>query len=321
MHKKMLALSALCRRKADPPAARRAIGRAQCNDAYWHGVFGGLYLPHLREAIWRNLAIAEQELRHDEELSWEVLDFDGDGHQEIWIHSNQFSAVVSPRRGGALEEYTVFAKGLNFASALTRRREAYHDLALQRAAELASGDELGSQSIHDIEEGIRLDTRPPLDADDRALFVERIVSDSMSLEEYARGDYHPLVSWARSACEFTVSRADGAVEVDCHAEEPLRLAKRLRFGEDGQLSVRYAWVPDVGDQAARFTTELSLFGPLEIDSSPEAETWRFSIDTIAKSERGLDRTRQGESVTLRWPVTLGEAEVNLLLAPSTATAS
>src|SRR5438876_357211 len=47
MHKKMLALSALCRERGDPPAARRAIGRAQCNDAYWHGVFGGLYLPHL----------------------------------------------------------------------------------------------------------------------------------------------------------------------------------------------------------------------------------------------------------------------------------
>jgi len=56
MHKKMLALSALHRalapgrgsRKVDLVAARRAIGRAQCNDAYWHGVFGGLYLPHLR---------------------------------------------------------------------------------------------------------------------------------------------------------------------------------------------------------------------------------------------------------------------------------
>ena len=22
--------------------------QSQCNDAYWHGVFGGLYLPHLR---------------------------------------------------------------------------------------------------------------------------------------------------------------------------------------------------------------------------------------------------------------------------------
>src|SRR2546422_9178916 len=50
MHKTMLALSTLSRRRGDPPEARRAIGRAQCNDAYWHGVFGGLYLPHLRTA-------------------------------------------------------------------------------------------------------------------------------------------------------------------------------------------------------------------------------------------------------------------------------
>ena len=62
-HKKMLALSALCRARGDPPAARRAIGRAQCNDAYWHGVFGGLYLPHLRDAVWHHLAVAERELR------------------------------------------------------------------------------------------------------------------------------------------------------------------------------------------------------------------------------------------------------------------
>jgi 4-alpha-glucanotransferase len=57
MHKKMQALSLLARAMGDPAEARRAIGRAQCNDAYWHGVFGGLYLPHLREAIWRNLAL------------------------------------------------------------------------------------------------------------------------------------------------------------------------------------------------------------------------------------------------------------------------
>jgi len=76
MHKKMLALSALCRERRDPPAARRAIGRAQCNDAYWHGVFGGLYLPHLRAAIWRNLGEAERELRKGESLAAEHLDFD-----------------------------------------------------------------------------------------------------------------------------------------------------------------------------------------------------------------------------------------------------
>src|SRR5215217_2058319 len=68
MHKKMQALSLLLRSRGDLPSARRAIGRAQCNDAYWHGVFGGLYLPHLRDAIWRNLANAEAALRAGERL-------------------------------------------------------------------------------------------------------------------------------------------------------------------------------------------------------------------------------------------------------------
>ncbi|PYU07201.1 MAG: hypothetical protein DMG34_04475 [Acidobacteria bacterium] len=39
--------------------ARELLLRAQCNDAYWHGVFGGLYAPHLRTEIWRSLIRAE----------------------------------------------------------------------------------------------------------------------------------------------------------------------------------------------------------------------------------------------------------------------
>jgi len=35
--------------------ARDLLLRAQCNDAYWHGIFGGIYAPHLRTDPWRNL--------------------------------------------------------------------------------------------------------------------------------------------------------------------------------------------------------------------------------------------------------------------------
>src|SRR5215210_1976890 len=118
LHKKLMALSALARRHGDPPAVRRAIGRAQCNDAYWHGVFGGLYLPHLRDAIWRNLAEAEAALRQGEGLAFDVLDLDGDGGDEVWIHSSLFSALVSPARGGSVEEYTIFRDRINYANAL-----------------------------------------------------------------------------------------------------------------------------------------------------------------------------------------------------------
>ena len=69
LHKKMLRVSA---RLAAAPVrhdsskssdelfeARDLLLRAQCNDVYWHGIFGGIYAPHLRTDPWRNLIRAE----------------------------------------------------------------------------------------------------------------------------------------------------------------------------------------------------------------------------------------------------------------------
>jgi hypothetical protein len=322
MHKKMMALSLLCRRRGDPPAARRAIGRAQCNDAYWHGVFGGLYLPHLREAIWSNLALAESELRRGETLGIEVLDLDGDGHDEIWVHSDRFSALLSPGRGGALEEYTIFATGVNYANALTRRREAYHDTALEQHAEADAGGDGGAPSIHDIEEGLRLEHRPPVDTDPRAIFVDRVLPSGLTLEQYAGGDYWPTRSWAQSPGGFTIERQNDSVEIVCSFSSPSgekTLEKRLEFAANGALRVSYRWDASIGQPDDLFAPELSLFAPLELRSDPEAETWTFPIETVAKSERGLDRTRQGDSVTLRWPVHLGKASVQMFVPGSQST--
>ncbi|MFL5477028.1 MAG: alpha-amylase/4-alpha-glucanotransferase domain-containing protein [Gemmatimonadales bacterium] len=312
MHKKMQALSLRLRDAGDPPLARRAIGRAQCNDAYWHGVFGGLYLPHLREAIWRNLSLAEQELRRGQRLEAEVWDIDGDGHEEIWVHSDGFSAIVSPWRGGALEEYTLFSTATNYANTLTRRREAYHDTALEQRAE-SERHEGGTPSIHDIEEGIRLDQRPPIDPDDRALFVDRVLSSSLQREQFASGDYWPIKSWAR--CHYTpdIRQEPEAVEIRLNGEG---LAKQFRFLRDGTVTVSYTWEGTVGQPSDLFSTELSLFAPLPLLTEPAAEIWTFPIETVAKSERGLDRTRQGESFTLRWPVEVGTATIELPATPT-----
>ena len=312
MHKKMQALSALSRERGDTPEVRRAIGRAQCNDAYWHGVFGGLYLPHLREAVWANLAAAERRLRAGEPITCEVVDFDGDGHREVWIYSAAFSAVVSPARGAAVEEYTVFATGRNHADVLTRRREAYHDLALDPVPPPAP-TEGGAPSIHEIEEGIRLTERPPLDRDDRAIFQERVLPGSLTPGEYSRGGYPVTRSWARTGFSYQIVREPSAIELHFRAEETDRrgLTKRLRFEDDGIVSAHYEWDADAGAPGDFFSVELSLFRPLGIVATPEAGVWGHPVETIAKSERGLDRTVQGESVTLRWPVELGAASVRL----------
>ena len=310
MHKKMLALSALHRslapgrggRKEDLALARRAIGRAQCNDAYWHGVFGGLYLPHLRAALWRNLAEAEQALRRDQRLTVQLLDFDHDGHEEIWVHSGRCSVVIAPARGGAVEDYTLFATLTNYANALTRRPEAYH--------EVQDPSQHGGQGS---EPGGPESGRPAFDADDRALFVDRVLPADLSVEAYAAGRYAPPASWARAAMRLRIETATAA-EVVVVLEAPAGappLEKRIRIGADGALAVTYRWDAAALPEGGWFAPELSLAAPLDLVADPPSEAWRFPIETVAKSERGLERTLQGESVTPRWPVRDGAARIEL----------
>ncbi len=287
MHKTMVALSGLSRGRGDPPAARRAISRAQCNDAYWHGVFGGLYLPVLRNAIWRQLAIAERELRRGEGLACEVLDLDGDGADELWIHSSSFSAVVSPRRGGAVEVLTRFGEERNLADALTRRREVYHH----------------------VEQAARLVTLPPVDAEPRALLVDRILSGDLEEPDYARGAYRPLTSWAMVRMDVIERRVEqAAVVITLHGGG---LEKILAFTAEGALRASYRWDPAAVPQGAWFAPELSLARDVPLRTAPGGDLWRYPITTVAKSERGFDETEQGIALTPRWPASLGSAWVEI----------
>ena len=294
MHKKMLALSALCRERGDPPAARRAIGRAQCNDAYWHGVFGGLYLPHLRSAIWHNLADAEGVLRRGEPLAVEQLDLDCDGQVEIWIHSSAFSALVSPTRGGVIEEYTLFASGVNYGDVLTRRPEVYHAVSAEEAKAAASSD--SAPSIHDLERSSRLQQLPPVDRVNRALFVDRVVIEG--------GDgTSEIASWAGTAFDVNVAATAQGVDLVLRAGS---LEKRMSFKPSGELTVSYRWDAAAFPPDAFFSTEISVSKKLALDAAA------VPFATVSRSERGFEETVQGFSYTPRWPARAGEARVTLV---------
>jgi alpha-amylase len=138
-------------------SARVLILRAQCNDAYWHGVFGGLYAPHLRTALWHSLVQAESILAAiahgpDDFSECEQTDFDADGRAEIFLQSRQYAALVSPHDGGTLPMLDfrisgrsgVRAGGATLINSLMRRPEAYH----QRLRAASTGED-GAVSIHD----------------------------------------------------------------------------------------------------------------------------------------------------------------------------
>jgi len=288
MHKKMLRLSRLARERGDPEEIRHAIGRAQCNDAYWHGVFGGLYLPFLRAAVWANLADAERLLRVGEPLGAETEDVDFDGHAEVSVHGEAFAAVVSPARGGGIEELTRFAARVNLADALSRRREAYHAAAAGDA-----GTRLSPEAL------------PPEDGEPRAIFLERLVRGEPDAAAMAAQQMGIVRSWAAERFEVTIDRRPGAIEVGLTAPG---IEKRLRFDDEGSAFATFAWTP--GDPTCWFTTELSLAGSVALESDASGQ-WRYPIETVAKSERGLERTVQGEAVVLGWPAVRGRGWVRL----------
>ena len=307
MHKTMVALSNLSRSRGDPPEARRAIGRAQCNDAYWHGVFGGLYLPHLRHAIWRQLAIAERVLRQGESPACEELDLDYDGYPELWVHSAQFSAVISPHRGGAIEMLTRFRGLENLAGVLTRRRESYHEIPKDRASGHGESTD-GHHSIHDIERASRLTELPPVDAEPRAILVERLLGDDVSPAGYAAAKYTPVRSWATVPMSAGVSVDADAVTIVLQGGD---LEKRLKFDAAGCLEVAYSWNASAAPANTLFAPELSLTREVPLRLQPDTAVWRSPITTVARSERGFEETVQGVSLTPRWPARLGACSLEL----------
>lgn len=317
MHKKARALSTLCRERGDPEVPRRSIGRAQCNDAYWHGVFGGLYIPYLRAAVWRELARAEAQLRREDALAVERTDLYGDGREVLWVHGPAFSAVVTPYRGGVVEELTIFRREQNLADVLTRRREAYH---LEAAEDAGAGhhgapgeDEgEGTATIHDLEGRLRLDGLPPIDGHDRGIGVDRLLAADATAERAEKGEVVPIVSWAARTLEVRgVTVADDAVEIElADPREPFR--KRIRFGAGGELEIAWWWAPQGLPSGSRFAPELSLAADLPLDFDPAPlDVWKWEIQTVSKSEKGFDRQRQGWSVTPVWEIGTARATVRL----------
>jgi hypothetical protein len=130
--------------------AREHVLRAQCNDAYWHGVFGGLYAPHLRTELWRELVRAETladevVFAQSKAVRIQRSDFDADGAEELVVSSSRMAALLRPAAGATLASLDFRPTAVTLINSMQRRPEAYHD----RLREASQGDSDRVASIHD----------------------------------------------------------------------------------------------------------------------------------------------------------------------------
>ncbi len=152
IHKRMFMISrkAHAAARKDPKKGRSALmelWKGQCNDGYWHGIFGGLYLPHLRSALYRHLIRAES-------LAAGILksrtaihreDFDNDGFDDVVVNTKHY-ALAATEKGGSISELSLCKQAVNILDIVSRRPEAYH-------AKLADAADIGqceTRTIHDV---------------------------------------------------------------------------------------------------------------------------------------------------------------------------
>ena len=129
--------------------AQVALWRGQANDAYWHGVFGGCYLPHLRRAVKSALLECERRLIESGALptpAWTREDGNGDGREEVYVRTRELTLTLNPALGGAITELGYLGRDLDVGDVLARRPEIYH--AEVRAGSRRDG-RAGVKTIHD----------------------------------------------------------------------------------------------------------------------------------------------------------------------------
>lgn len=233
------------RQRAKLDTARTHLLRAQCNDAYWHGVFGGLYAPHLRTELWRALVRAEAlagdiAAPESDAPRVERCDFDADGVEELYVTSPRLAALLKPSDGGTIGALDYRGSGVTLINSMQRRVEAYHS----RLSQTSSPRRNQVASIHDqvrakesgLERFLRYDRWP------RSSFRALLFAPERTFEDYCelRLDEHATVAGgayavgAESPHRVSLELQTPLVGKDSGADGPgqLRCTKHFSFAHE-----------------------------------------------------------------------------------------
>ena len=260
MHKRMLLASRTIAEKAGEEGigsefseALTHLYKAQSNDAYWHGVFGGLYLPHLRTSVYEHIIKAERAAGafRGKGVAISTFDVDSDTHEEVVMRSEGLSLFISPASGGAIVELDSVDNAVNLLNTLSRRREGYHSKLLKASGAAQGGSDLSpgdsTKSIHDMivtkEEG--LSDYLCYDETRRLSLREHLLKEGETLERFSASENEELGSFHLSPFDVELREKAGKKVVKLSRSESilgqvLQVNKELVFTGPSAFSVDYS---------------------------------------------------------------------------------
>ncbi|MEA3372752.1 MAG: alpha-amylase/4-alpha-glucanotransferase domain-containing protein [Campylobacterota bacterium] len=337
IHKRMLELSEV-RESVDKPAFDVSLHKLQTNDALWHGVFGGLYLPNLRDNAYRYMIECEN-LRYGKKLVVAADSNDLDGFEKIKAVTAQLIFRFDAASGGQLVEFDSRADAFNWQNTLTRRKEAYHQQLFEVPDDETSVVEDGIDTIHNAAMEIDDEMRDTVIYDWylKNSFIDHISDDEFGSDSFRHSNFHEYGDFANQPFELKYDRKsvtfwrdgglffpdkaaahlkksfypkrdglDFTIDFNADTEQSLSyvLEHNFHFANYEEVSVNGVALKEEGWHSVVDELEIHdgyLKKKITIALNHPFDIYYFLLKTLSQSEKGFDLTIQGVSFAMVIP--------------------
>jgi 4-alpha-glucanotransferase/alpha-amylase len=335
MHKRMLGLSS--RLDGLPKALqtdemRGHLYESQSNDAYWHGLFGGLYLPHLRRAVYKALVRLESVM--DECSSRPdhfIEDTDLDGVGEVYLQNGTVQLVLKLDGFASVCEMDSYPLGHNFGDTLRRQSEHYHRRILEGVTGTGGGAVGGIVSAHDRVHFKHEISQSDLEIDDhpRSLFVDRLEGAFMHYRYQLSDDgVHFKAEGSRTSVAKLFEIGGDRVEVSYHFTGELvgHFSTEInlsmpscdgwggRYIFRGEIPGGFGQTLEIDQMDQIILDDDVLGGRMTLRASSPVRLSAHPHYSVSQSEGGFERIMQSVTLILAWPVSLARMSISMVVS-------
>lgn len=336
IHKRMIELSRALKYEGGEYATE--LYKLQTNDALWHGVFGGLYLPNLRDNAYRYLIECEN-IRYNKRTALIQDNNEMDGYPKIKSVTSGLISRFDSSSGAQLVELDVRDRCFNYQNSLTRRKEAYHQQLFLPPREKEVSVEEGIDTIHHTSARFDESLKETLIYDWylKNSFVDHISDERFSIESFRHCTFREYGDFANQP--FETDMCEDAVEFVRHGGiytdlyHPLKLSKRFEFEKEsisfqirlqGECDEPYRYVMEHNFHFSDYQTlklnniplgdrgKVEKIKKVEIHDTilekklvfhfdKPCDVFYFQLQTLSQSEEGFDLTVQALSIAYSFP--------------------
>ena len=219
-----------------------ALHKSQANDSLWHGVFGGLYLPNLRDNVYTYIIQAEN-IRYGKKMILESDMNELDGYEKVKAVTSDFIFRFDSANGGQMVEFDSRKHEFNWQNTLMRRKEAYHEELLNPKSKDVHHEHHentdGIDTIHhsSIEVSDELRNSIIYDWNLKNSFIDHISDSNFNLDNFKYANFKEFGDFANQA--FEVEKTKDSIEftrdggIYLYDKKNTRLSKTYKLNKNG----------------------------------------------------------------------------------------